>query len=44
MALQGIADGDPGRLSRGRTYARRGAVMNLTVDTEHAMVSASVQG
>ncbi|WP_435108585.1 SWIM zinc finger family protein [Nocardiopsis synnemataformans] len=42
--LQGIADGDPGRLSRGRTYMRRGAVIDVRVDVERAMVSASVRG
>jgi uncharacterized Zn finger protein len=33
---------DPGRLSRGRSYARRGSVLELTVDP--GVVSATVQG
>ncbi|WP_017582931.1 SWIM zinc finger family protein [Nocardiopsis valliformis] len=42
--LQGISDGDIGRLSRGRTYYRQGAVREITVDADHIQVIAFVQG
>lgn len=42
--LEGMADGDPGRLSRGRTYARNGSVGQITVSPDQATVSAQVEG
>lgn len=42
--LEGTADGDPGRLSRGRTYARNGSVGQITVSPDLATVSAEVEG
>lgn len=42
--LQGIADGDHGRLSRGRTYHRQGAVREITVDADRNLLSAFVRG
>lgn len=42
--LEGAADGDPGRLSRGRTYARKGAVGQITVDPEQGTATARVDG
>ncbi len=42
--LQGIANGDHGRLSRGRTYHRQGAVREITVDVDNIQVTAFVHG
>ncbi|MFI6576382.1 SWIM zinc finger family protein [Nocardiopsis sp. NPDC050513] len=42
--LDGVADGDPGRLNRGRVYMRQGAVAEVTVDADRATVSADVRG
>ena len=42
--LEGLADGDHARLSRGRSYMRRGAVTDVTVTPDRAMVAARVEG
>lgn len=42
--LEGMADGDHGRLARGRTYARNGSVGQITISPEMSTVTAHVAG
>lgn len=42
--LEGMADGDHGRLARGRTYARNGSVGQITISPETSTVTAHVSG
>ncbi|GAB3687730.1 SWIM zinc finger family protein [Nocardiopsis oceani] len=42
--MEGMADGDHVRMARGRTYLRKGAVSQITVDVDRSAVVASVGG